>query len=453
MAKAKTSFFCQNCGLSYTKWVGKCEGCEEWNTIAEEQTAPAGFFADGKGSKLAITSLDSTQTPPARMVSHNDEFDRVCGGGLVRGGVILIGGDPGIGKSTLLLQIAAKLSESYDCLYISGEEALDQIQARAGRLGVGNAPLKLAASIQLKDILATCSGPNPPQLLVVDSIQTMVLDTLSAAPGTVGQVRACAHELVTLAKSKNITILIVGHVTKEGMIAGPRVLEHMVDTVLYFEGERGHPYRILRTVKNRYGATSEIGLFHMESRGLMEVKNPSALFLSERREGVSGSSVYAGVEGTRPVLVEVQALLSKTTYGNPKRTVVGWDSARLSMLLAVLEARCQLSFAQFDVYLNIAGGLKITDPGSDLAVAAALISAFTNMSLNPQAIFLGEVGLSGEIRGITHAEARIKEAAKLGFTCAFCPNMSSLKKDKINDFEIKTVDLLAKLVDNITGSH
>lgn len=452
MAKPKTSFFCQNCGLSYTKWVGKCEGCEEWNMIAEEPQAQTGFYAPTKGSKLAITTLDAEAVSPPRMISHNEEFDRVCGGGLVRGGVILIGGDPGIGKSTLLLQIAAKLSDKYHCLYVSGEEALDQIQARAQRLGVAKSPLKLAASIQLKDILTTCMEQTPPQLLVIDSIQTMVLDSLSSAPGTVGQVRACAHELVTLAKSRNITVLIVGHVTKEGMIAGPRVLEHMVDTVLYFEGERGHPYRILRTVKNRYGATSEIGLFHMESQGLMEVKNPSALFLSERREGVSGSSVYAGVEGTRPVLVEIQALLSRTTYGNPKRTVVGWDTARLSMLLAVLEARCQLSFAQFDVYLNIAGGLKISDPGSDLAVSAALISAFTNVPLDPKSIYLGEVGLSGEIRGITHATTRLKEAEKLGFTCAFCPNMQSLKKETSTSFNIKTIDLLGKLVDNITGS-
>lgn len=451
MAKAKSSFFCQNCGASYTKWIGKCDGCDEWNTITEEPQAQTGFFANGPGSQLNISNLQTTQDPPKRMISKNEEFDRVCGGGLVQGGVILIGGDPGIGKSTLLLQIAAKLSESYECLYISGEEALDQIQARAKRLEVSNAPLKLASSIQIKDILTTCSGKNAPQLLVIDSIQTMVLDTLSSAPGTVGQVRACSHELVTLAKSKNITILIVGHVTKEGTIAGPRVLEHMVDTVLYFEGERGHPYRILRTVKNRYGATSEIGLFHMESKGLMEVKNPSALFLSERREGVSGSSVYAGVEGTRPVLVEVQALLSKTAYGNPKRTVVGWDSARLSMLLAVLETRCQISFAQFDVYLNIAGGLKITDPGSDLAIAAALVSAFMDVPLDPNTIFIGEVGLSGEIRGVTHAEARLKEAAKLGFNSAITPKMTELEKNKSMGIALNTVDLLYKLVENISA--
>jgi DNA repair protein RadA/Sms len=341
---------------------------------------------------------------------------------MVPASAVLVGGDPGIGKSTILLQAAARIAASgRRALYVSGEEAVEQVRLRAARLGLSGSPLGLAAATNLRDIVASLEEEREAALVVMDSIQTTWLDSLDSAPGTVSQVRACAAELIRLAKARGFALVLVGHVTKEGTLAGPRVLEHMVDATLYFEGERGHQFRILRAVKNRYGATDEIGVFEMTERGLVEVANPSALFLAERRGNVSGSAVFAGIEGTRPVLVEVQALLSPSSGGSPRRQVVGWDQGRLSMLLAVLEARCGMSLGQNDVYLNIAGGLRIAEPAADLAVAAALASAATDRPTSAGSVYFGEVGLSGEVRQVAQAEARLREAAKLGFTGATLP--------------------------------
>jgi DNA repair protein RadA/Sms len=425
MARPTARYVCQACGAVTPKWAGKCDTCNAWNTIVEEtvEARPGPIAKAGVGGRrVAFVPLKGESTPPPRVPFGIPEFDRVLGGGLVAASVILVGGDPGIGKSTILLQAAAKLATGgLRVLYISGEEAIEQVRLRALRLGLADAPLGLAAATALRDIVASLEAERDVALVVIDSIQTMWLDTLDSAPGTVAQVRACAAELIRLAKSRGFALVLVGHVTKEGALAGPRVLEHMVDAVLYFEGERGHAFRILRGVKNRFGATDEIGVFEMTERGLIEVANPSALFLAERRGNVSGSAVFAGVEGTRPVLVEVQALLSPSPGGSPRRAVIGWDSGRLSMLLAVLETRCGLSLAGADVYLNVAGGLRITEPAADLAVAAALASAATDRPTDAAMVFFGEVGLSGEVRMVAQAEARLKEAAKLGFTAAALP--------------------------------
>ncbi|WP_048863154.1 DNA repair protein RadA, partial [Acidisphaera rubrifaciens] len=347
---------------------------------------------------------------------------RVLGGGLVPASAVLIGGDPGIGKSTLLLQAAAALAQrGAACLYVSGEEAIEQVRLRARRLGLADAPLGIASATSVRDITASLEATPGLALVVIDSIQTMWLDGVDSAPGTVTQVRACSFELIRLAKQRGFALMLVGHVTKDGAIAGPRVLEHMVDAVLYFEGDRGHQFRILRGVKNRFGATDEIGVFAMTGRGLEEVANPSALFLAERRGNIAGSAVFAGLEGTRPVLVEVQALLSPNPGGSPRRSVIGWDGGRLSMLLAVLDSRCGLRLGASDVYLNVAGGLRVTEPAADLAVAAALLSAAADRPTHPGAVYFGEVGLSGEVRQVAQAEVRLKEAAKLGFDTACLP--------------------------------
>ncbi|MEQ8700235.1 MAG: DNA repair protein RadA, partial [Bauldia litoralis] len=357
-----------------------------------------------------------------RLVSGIGEFDRVTGGGLVHGSATLVGGDPGIGKSTLLLQVAAALAGGGQAVYVSGEEAIDQVRMRARRMGLGDAPVALAAATSVRDIVASIDT-EAPALAVIDSIQTMFVDTLEAAPGTVSQVRAAAQELIRAAKRRGTALLLVGHVTKEGTIAGPRVLEHMVDTVLYFEGERGHQFRILRGVKNRFGPTDEIGVFEMSDRGLMPVGNPSALFLGEREDGdeASGAAVFAGMEGTRPLLVEIQALVAPTAFGTPRRAVVGWDASRLHMILAVLEARCGLALAGRDVYLNVAGGLRVAEPAADLAVATALVSSMTGVAVPAQTVVFGEIGLSGEVRAVSQMDARLKEAAKLGFERAILP--------------------------------
>ncbi|HUL08840.1 MAG TPA: DNA repair protein RadA [Candidatus Acidoferrum sp.] len=428
MAKPAANFVCQSCGASYPRWSGRCEACGEWNTIVEEaarESAPKGLTGKG-GRKLEFVDLtQATAEEAERRVTGIAEFDRVTGGGLVRGSALLIGGDPGIGKSTLLLQVAAALGApkagAGQTAYISGEEAVAQIKLRAGRLSLATPNVHLAAATNVRDILASLDRADPPDIAVIDSIQTMYIDNLDSAPGTVAQVRASAAELIRVAKRRGFTLLLVGHVTKEGLIAGPRVLEHMVDTVLYFEGERGHQFRILRAVKNRYGPTDEIGVFEMTDGGLVEVANPSALFLAERRGNVSGSAVFAGIEGTRPVLVEIQALVSPSPLATPRRAVVGWDGGRLAMVMAVLEARCGLAFAGNDVYLNVAGGLRITEPAADLAVAGALISALSGLPMPENLVSFGEVGLSGEVRAVSQREQRLKEAAKLGFTTALVP--------------------------------
>jgi DNA repair protein RadA/Sms len=424
VAKSAARFVCQSCGAVFPKWAGRCETCGEWNTIVEEtvtaRPGPAGKAATGR--PVAFVGLAGSAEPPPRATTGIAELDRVLGGGLVPASAVLVGGDPGIGKSTLLLQAAAQLARSgRRVLYVSGEESIEQVRLRARRLGVADTPIELAAAINLRDIAATLEQTHDAALVVIDSIQTMWLDSIDSAPGTVGQVRASSFELIRLAKGGNFALVLVGHVTKDGALAGPRVLEHMVDAVLYFEGDRGHQFRILRAVKNRFGATDEIGVFEMTDRGLAEVANPSALFLAERRGNVAGSAVFAGLEGTRPVLVEIQALLSPNPGGAPRRSVLGWDSGRLAMLLAVLETRAGLRLNSMDVYLNVAGGLRVNEPAADLAVAAALASASCNAPTSPGMVFFGEVGLSGEIRQVAQAEARLKEAAKLGFDAATLP--------------------------------
>ncbi len=423
MAKGGTNFVCQSCGASYRKWQGQCDSCGEWNAISEEavtDNAPKGL-GNAKGRRIEFVPLDGESKRPPRLESGLVEFDRVTGGGLVAGSAILVGGDPGIGKSTILLQVAGAISRISSCAYISGEEAVDQVRMRADRLGLASAPVRLASATSVRDIVSTLDVADPPRLVVIDSIQTMYLDNLESAPGTVSQVRASADALIRLAKRRGFSLILVGHVTKEGTIAGPRVLEHMVDTVLYFEGERGHQFRLLRAIKNRFGPTDEIGVFEMTDAGLMQVENPSALFLSERSGDVSGAAVFAGIEGTRPVLVEIQALVAPSALGTPRRAVIGWDSGRLAMVLAVLEARCGISMAGRDVYLNVAGGLRITEPAADLAVAAALVSAALDQPLASDTVIFGEIGLSGEIRSVSQADLRLKEAAKLGFEAAWAP--------------------------------
>ncbi|ENZ83554.1 MULTISPECIES: DNA repair protein RadA [Caulobacter] len=425
MARDGAVYACQSCGAVQTKWSGQCPACQSWNTLVEEVGAkPPGALSTTKATRvrgLQFTGLESETAPPPRLMTGVDEFDRVCGGGVVPGSAILIGGDPGVGKSTLLLQVCASAAQrGVACAYISGEEAVEQIRGRADRMGLAKANVSLAAETSLRDILDGLKRDSF-DLVVIDSIQTLWSDAHEAGPGTVTQVRACATELVRLAKKKGVAILLVGHVTKDGQIAGPRVVEHLVDAVLAFEGERGYPFRILRGAKNRFGATDEIGVFEMGDVGLREVKNPSALFLNEGGERAAGAAVFAGIEGSRPVLVEFQALVAPSAYGTPRRAVVGWDSGRLAMVLAVLEARCGLGFGDKDVYLNVAGGLRITEPAADLAAAAALASSALDVALPQDCVVFGELSLSGEVRAVSRMETRLKEAAKLGFGRALGP--------------------------------
>lgn len=451
MARNTAHYVCQACGASHPKWSGRCDDCGAWNAIIEEaarESAPGGLgkggARKGRAARVDFVGLKGNEPPLPRLETKLEEFDRVCGGGLVAGSALLVGGDPGIGKSTLLLQVVAAVADQARTVYISGEEAIDQVRLRAARLGLDTAEVGLATATNLRDILASLDVADGPDLVVIDSIQTMYVDSLDSAPGTVAQVRASAQELIRLAKRRQITILLVGHVTKEGMIAGPRVLEHMVDTVLYFEGERGHQFRILRSVKNRFGPTNEIGVFEMTDSGLMQVSNPSALFLSERPGNVSGTVVFAGVEGTRPMLVEIQALVAPSSFGTPRRAVVGWDGGRLAMILAVLETRCGLALGGQDVYLNVAGGLRITEPAADLAVAAALVSAFRDIPFPQDAVIFGEIGLSGEVRAVSQRDARLKEAAKLGFAEAIVPQARKSKKGS-SALSLETVRHLTEL--------
>ena len=434
MAKLKSRYVCQACGSEQHRWQGQCPDCAEWNSLVQESAAPTVFSAKHDlrtgGRAVELVGLDAVVALPDRMRTGIAEFDRAIGGGMVPGSAMLLGGDPGIGKSTLLLQVAAKLAaDGRKVVYVSGEEAADQVRLRAIRLGLGGAPVQLAAATSVRDILTTVDTGEPPALLIIDSIQTMHSDLIEGAPGTVSQVRASAQELVRFAKERGTALVLVGHVTKDGSIAGPRVLEHMVDTVLGFEGERSHQYRILRAAKNRFGGTDEIGVFAMEGGGLIEVSNPSALFLTQRGEPVSGTSVFPALEGTRPVLVEIQALTVRLASGaTPRRAAVGWDNGRLAMILAVLEARCGISFATAEVYLNVAGGYRLTDPAADLAVAAALVSALSEWPVPQEAIVMGEIALSGEVRPVAHAGLRLKEASKLGFDRAWVPAATETPK-------------------------
>ncbi|HEY6577949.1 MAG TPA: DNA repair protein RadA [Rhizomicrobium sp.] len=425
MARAQASFVCQSCGAASGKWSGRCEACGAWNAIAEEKAAaPLGAAArkPARGRVIALENLKTEEDAPPRRATGIAEFDRVCGGGLVPGSALLIGGDPGVGKSTLVLQaLASYAAGGGNAVYISGEEAMGQVRLRAARMGVAEAPVAMGSATCIEDILATLGAGATPGLVAIDSIQTIWTSALDAAPGTIAQVRTASFDLVRYAKASGAAILLVGHVTKDGQIAGPKAVEHLVDAVLYFEGERGHHFRVLRAVKNRFGATDEIGVFEMTGSGLAEVANPSALFLGDRNSSAPGAAVFAGLEGTRPLLVEVQALVAQTSYGTPRRAVVGWDSGRLAMILAVLDARAGLGAGGHDVYLNVAGGLEIGEPAADLAAAAALISSLSGRALPKGTVFFGEISLSGEIRPAPQPELRLKEAVKLGFTAAVVP--------------------------------
>ena len=457
MAKSDVIYVCQECGSSQTQWGGQCGSCGEWNSIVEEFTndsTPKGL-SKKQGRKINFVELKGTEEPYPRMFSKIAEFDRVCGGGLVPGSAILVGGDPGIGKSTILLQVCVALSFAKDarCVYISGEESIDQVRMRAKRLGLSDANVELASATSVRDIITSLNENNSPTVVVIDSIQTLYVDNLDSAPGTVTQVRTSAQELISLAKRRGFALFLVGHVTKEGNIAGPKVLEHMVDCVLYFEGERGHQFRILRAVKNRFGSADEIGVFEMTDIGLSQVENPSALFIADRENGVSGASVFAGIEGSRPMLVEIQALTAPTAFGTPRRAVIGWDSNRLSMVLAVLEARCGVSISGHDIYLNVAGGLRITEPAADLAVAAALVSSITDVPVPQEMVVFGEIGLSGEVRRVSQSGARLKEAEKLGFHGAITPraHLGSSQKNKeisssLNVIRIKHLEQLLNYI-------
>lgn len=424
MAKRKTVYVCQECGYESLKWMGKCTNCHQWNTFVEEVKAPqtAGssrmINAGGQSTPTKIKDIQSEKEP--RVTTEMMEFNRVLGGGIVPGSLVLIGGDPGIGKSTLLLQTSAQIANKpLSVLYISGEESIQQTKLRADRLDVQTDLLYVLAETNLTQILHHIEQIKP-DFVVIDSIQTIFKEEVTSAPGSVSQVRECTMELMKVAKTNSIPIFIVGHVTKEGAIAGPRMLEHMVDVVLYFEGERHHTYRILRSVKNRFGSTNEMGIFEMKELGLQEVLNPSEIFLEERSRGASGSTVVASMEGTRPVLVEIQALISPSSFGNPRRMATGIDSNRVPLLMAVLEKRVGLMLQNQDAYIKVAGGVKLDEPAIDLAVAISIASSFRDQPTNPEDIFIGEVGLTGEVRRVSRIEQRVQEAAKLGFKRVIC---------------------------------
>jgi DNA repair protein RadA/Sms len=447
MVARAQNFVCQSCGAASARWSGRCDACGAWNTLVEEgKVAPARLSR--KGRLFVVEPLKGQTLEAPRLASGVAEFDRVTGGGLVRGSVLLLGGDPGIGKSTLLIEVAAAYAErGHRAVYISGEEAVAQVRLRAERLGLTDAPVELAAETAVEDIVATLSQGKPPQLLVIDSIQTMWTQTVESAPGTVTQVRGSAGELIRFAKRSGASVILVGHVTKDGQIAGPRVVEHMVDAVLSFEGEGSQQFRILRAMKNRFGPTDEIGVFEMTGLGLREVANPSELFLSERELGSPGTAVFAGIEGTRPLLVEIQALVAPTSLGTPRRAVVGWDPSRLSMVLAVLEAHCGVRLSGHDVYLNVAGGLRITEPAADVAAAAALVSSLAHAPLPADAVYFGEASLSGAVRPVAQTAARLKEAQKLGFGRAIAPEAA--RNEAPDGFALSTIATLADLVADI----
>jgi DNA repair protein RadA/Sms len=446
MARSNASFVCQSCGAVHNKWSGRCESCAGWNTIVEEGAAiPAGATARprAKGRRFALEDLKTVEDAPPRRATGIAEFDRVCGGGLVPGSALLVGGDPGVGKSTLILQaLAAYAKAGHSAVYISGEEAMAQVRLRAARMGLADAPVALGSATCVEDILSTVSAGKTPDVIAIDSIQTIWTSALEAAPGTIAQVRTASFDLVRYAKSSGAALLLVGHVTKDGQIAGPKAVEHLVDAVLYFEGERGHHFRVLRAVKNRFGPTDEIGVFEMTGGGLAEVANPSALFLGDRNSTSPGAAVFAGLEGTRPLLMEVQALVAAAGYGTPRRAVVGWDSGRLAMILAVLDARAGLGMSSHDVYLNVAGGLKIGEPAADLAAAAALVSSFSGRALPKDCVFFGEISLSGDVRPAPQAELRLKEAAKLGFRRAVVPVGTKMES---NGLELRQIGNVADL--------
>jgi len=450
MAKAKSVYTCTECGGQTLKWQGQCPHCNDWNTLVETAAEASGGksgahrFASLAGTAEIVELADVDAKDFPRLPTLIGEFDRVLGGGLVEGGVVLIGGDPGIGKSTLLLQAAARLAEQVPVLYISGEESAQQIALRARRLGINASKVRLLPEIELEKIQATLATARP-RVAIVDSIQTLYSSALTSAPGSVAQVRECAAQLTRLAKQSGTTIVFVGHVTKEGALAGPRVLEHMVDTVLYFEGETHTSFRLIRAFKNRFGAVNEIGVFAMTEKGLREVANPSALFLSQHHAGVAGSCVMVTQEGTRPLLVELQALVDEA-HGNPKRLTVGLELNRLAMLLAVLHRHAGIAVFDQDIFVNAVGGVKIAEPGADLAVTLAVVSSLRNRPLPGKHVVFGEVGLAGEVRPVQRGQERLREAAKLGFTHAIVP-LANKPRQPIEGLQVVAVDRLVEAVD------
>lgn len=439
VAKVKKSiYFCQNCGHEESKWLGQCPMCREWNTFVEEKvTVSKGTAAKNTVREAEVVTLSSVSTDQEdRMQTEIEELDRVLGGGVVPGSLVLVGGDPGIGKSTLLLQVCKRLSDqSRKVLYISGEESLKQIKLRANRMGTFSDHLLLLCETNLETIRQVIEREHP-AVAVIDSIQTMYSEEVTAAPGSVSQVREATNTLMQIAKGLNITIFIVGHVTKEGTVAGPRVLEHMVDTVLYFEGDRHASYRILRGVKNRFGSTNEIGVFEMRETGLEEVPNPSEYMLNGRPEDASGSVVACSMEGTRPILMEIQALVCRSNFGMPRRTAAGTDYNRVNLLMAVLEKRVGLPLSNYDAYINIAGGIRMNEPAIDLGIVMAIVSSYKNQSISPGTIVFGEVGLSGEVRAVSMPEQRVAEARKLGFKTCIMPQVSKDMLKKIEGIEV-----------------
>jgi len=437
MAKPVTKYICQNCGYSSLRWLGKCPECDSWNSFAEEIVytdkkniaSRTKNIVESKISNLSkVSDIDITEDK--RIVSSIEELDRVLGGGIVPGSVVLVGGDPGIGKSTLMMQLSDKI-KNFTILYVSGEESQKQIKLRCERLGFAHDDFYILSETSL-EIIAAIVDKIKPHVVIIDSIQTIYRSEIESSPGSITQLRESTAAVIQIAKAKNISFFLIGHITKEGVIAGPKVLEHMVDTVLQFEGERTHSYRILRAIKNRFGSTNEIGIFEMTGQGLVEVRNPSEVFLSQRSKGISGSSVSASIEGTRPILIEVQALVSSSGYSVPQRTATGFDYKRLAILIAVLEKKIGIHLSKFDVFLNIAGGIKIDEPSIDLAAALSICSSFKDSSIDSDMLILGEIGLSGEIRGISFAERRIQEAVKLGFKKIVLPavNMKNFRQEK-----------------------
>ncbi len=453
MSKQKTFYQCQACGYASPKWLGKCPDCGAWNTLVEERSIP-------ETRRHGHASFEKPQPQPLSAVSGGkerristgiNELDRVLGGGVVEGSVVLVGGDPGIGKSTLLIQAASRLSErSGRVLYVSGEESPEQIKLRAERLGINSDSIILLPETHLEGIIGIAADMSP-GAVIIDSIQTMYMEELTSAPGSVGQVRECAAKLMYFAKRSDVPLFIIGHVTKEGAIAGPRVLEHIVDTVLYFEGDRGHAYRILRTVKNRFGSTNEIGVFEMTDAGLTAIENPSELFLSERPQDVSGSTVVASMEGTRPLLIELQALVSPTTFGMPRRTCIGVDFNRVNLLVAVLEKIAGLHLGGMDIFVNIVGGIKIVEPAVDMGIIAAIASSFREIPIHSRTVLFGEIGLSGEIRAVNQVESRIKEAAKIGFERAILPRTNGIRLKDSTGLEIIGVNNIEDFLEVVLG--
>ncbi len=468
MARSVAVFVCQKCGVIAPRWQGKCDGCHEWNTLQEEKPTvgpkhvlTASLFSRPRPNQRAASygpvvfeKLHGAHEPVPRLLSGLSEVDRVTGGGFVPGSVVLIGGDPGIGKSTLLLQVCASLARTQKSIvYISGEEALPQIRLRAGRLSLADQPVALATETHVEAIIGSLQE-DPPAFVVIDSIQTMWTNTLDQAPGTVSQLRGSTQALVSFAKSHNVTLILVGHVTKDGQLAGPRVLEHMVDVVLSFEGDSARHFRILRTVKNRFGPTEEIGVFEMTSSGLSEVANPSALFLAGRDLFAPGTAVFAGLEGSRTLLFEIQALVAPSGLAMPRRAVVGWDSNRLAMILAVLEKHGRMKWGTYDIYLNVAGGLKITEPAADLAVIAALLSSISSVPVSPHTVYFGEVGLSGTVRPVGQVGARLREAHKLGFASAVIPDgPRSVSDGEEESMILKKVSHVRDVIKTIRPAH